>query len=399
MKIVHIEEFFHPDAGYQVNLLSRLQQSQGQNVTVVTAELKKIPTFLSAFFNAENIDDKDKKFEQDTGVKIVRIPLLAYYSGRAIFYPRLFRIISDLNPDVVLVHGVETFTGMLFMRISKSLKYPVVFDTHMLEMASRNRFSKYFQAFFRRFFTGFFLKQNISLIRVVDSDYVQKCLGIPLDRTELLSFGTDTEHFRPNPNVKRDVRARLGLDSNVFLVVYAGKLDESKGGIFLAEVLREKISLTTGNTIAFLVIGNGDGPYGDDVENLFSKSENKLIRLPTQRYYDLAQYYQAADLAIFPKQCSLSFFEAQSCGLPVLFEENEINIQRILNGNAFKFSPGNVKDFREKLMQLASLASHQFDELRVSARNYVIDRYDYIPIAKRFTQILESAVIQWKRSR
>ena len=43
MHFVHVEDFFHPDAGYQVNLLSRLQVLQGHRVTIVTAELERMP--------------------------------------------------------------------------------------------------------------------------------------------------------------------------------------------------------------------------------------------------------------------------------------------------------------------------------------------------------------------
>lgn len=398
MNIVHVEDFFHPDAGYQVNLLSRLQQAESNEVTVVTAELDKVPSFLTSFFGKDNIPEKDKTFERETGVRIVRVPLLGFYSGRAIFYPRLlFRTVSGLKPDVVFVHGEDTVTGMLFIRLSKWLKYPLVLDCHMLEMASLNRFREYFRAFFRRFITPVILRENIPLIRVVDSDYVEKCLGIPLAHTDLLSFGTDTFHFSPNAEARKAVRARNGIDPDAFLVVYAGKLDETKGGAFLAEALHQKFPLASGRTVEILVIGTSDGSYGAEVERRFASSENKLVRLPTQRYFDLAQFYQAADLAVFPKQCSLSFFEAQSCGLPVLFEENEINNQRAPSGNAFLFAPGSVEDFRSKLMWLASLPVDRFVEISDKARSYVLDNYDYVPIARRFTDVLQRAVTAWRR--
>lgn len=397
MKIIHVEDFFHPDAGYQVNLLSRLQQLEGNEVTVVTAELDKVPSFLTNFFGKDNIPEKDRAFERETGVRIVRVPLLAFYSGRAIFYPRVFRIVAALKPDVVFVHGEDTLTGMLFIRFSKWLGYPIVLDCHMLEMASLNRFREYFRAFFRRFITPVILRENIPLIRVVNSDYVQKCLGIPLSHTDLLSFGTDTSLFSPNAQVRQAVRERHGIDPNAFLVLYAGKLDETKGGAFLAEALRQKFPPAAGRPIELLVIGNSDGAYGALVERDFAGSENKLVRLPTQRYFDLAQFYQAADLVVFGRQCSLSFFEAQSCGLPVLFEENEINNQRAPSGNAFLFTPGSVDDFRRKLMWLASLPADRYTEIARSARSYVLHNYDYVPIARRFTAVLQRAVTAWRQ--
>ena len=124
MKAVHIEEFFHPDAGYQVNLLSRLQVAQGNDVTIVTAELDKMPSYLTAFFGKDHIEERDRAFERETGVKVIRIPLLGYYSGRAIFHPRLFRTVSACRPDVAFVHGEDTLTGILYIWLARWLKYP-----------------------------------------------------------------------------------------------------------------------------------------------------------------------------------------------------------------------------------------------------------------------------------
>lgn len=399
MKIVHVEDFIHPDAGYQVNLLSRLQKADGHEVTVVTAELDKIPSFLTAFFGKDDIPEKDRLFELETGVPIVRLPLLGFYSGRAVFHPRIFKTVSDLKPDVVFVHGEDTLTGMLFILLARWLKYPLVLDCHMLEMASVNRFREYFRAFYRRFITPIILSENIPLIRVVDSDYVQKCLGIPLSHTDLLSFGTDTSYFKPDREMRNIIRARLGFSENTFLILYAGKMDESKGGAFLAEGLKKKLSCATGRPIEFLVIGNTDGDYGERVERQFRGSENRIVRLPTQRYYDLAQYYQAADLAVFPRQCSMSFFEAQSCGLPVLFENNEINDQRASFDNAFLFKPESVEDFRRKMLEIASLPLGHYQRTSASARRYVLEHYDFVPIARRFTEVLHRTILAWQKKK
>lgn len=396
MKIVHLEDFIHPDAGYQVNLLGRLQVRQGHEVEVVTGELDKIPEDLTAFFGRENIVDRDARFECETGVRIHRIPLYGFYSGRAIFHPiQLIKKVISLKPDVLFVHGEDTLTGMIFIVISKWLPFPIVLDCHMLEMASKNKYREYFRYFYRRFITPLILNRNIPLIRVVDSDFVQKCLGIPLKNTDLLSLGTDTDHFKPNPQKRIEVRSELGLSPNSYVIMYAGKLDEHKGGLFLAEAIREKLE-ADGKKIEFLIIGNTVGDYGRSVELALAASGNNIIRLPTQRYFDLAKYYQAVDLAVYPKQCSLSFFEVQACGVPVLFEQNEINFQRSTKGNAFTFVPESVEDFRAKMKELACLNEKENLEISKNARLYVAETYDFLPISQAYTDVLQRAVTNWK---
>src|SRR5690606_17182697 len=158
--------------------------------------------------------------------------------------------------------------------------------------------------------------------------YVEKCLGIPLSRTILLSFGTDTSYFKYDANRNAQFRKKYGISQDAFLVLYAGKFDPTKGGMFLAEFLNLTFNVPGNKKLEFLIVGNPDGDYGEKVVQKIKESNNVIHLLPTQKYRDLLDVYCAADLALFPKQCSMSFFEVQSCSVPILFEANEINTQR-----------------------------------------------------------------------
>ena len=396
MKIVHVEDFVHPNAGYQVNMLARLQVQQGHTVDIVTGELEKVPCLLKDFFGSNNILSLDDLFRLQAGARIHRVPLLAYYSGRAIFQPfKLFKVVRQIKPDVVFVHSEDTVTGILFILLSRWLKYPIVLDCHMVEMASLNPFRNIFRMFYRAFITPIIINRNIPLIRVVDSDYVEKNFAIPLTYTKLLPLGTDTDLFKPHIENMHRVRKDLDLASDAFLVIYAGKLDEDKGGKFFSEAILKKLETSAGRSIEFLIIGNSVGPYSRSVECNFKSSENLIRRLPTQPYLELAQYYQAADLAVFPRQCSMSFFQVQACGIPVLFEENEINIKRVGDGNAFTFKAGKIGSFRDKLVFLASQTKADYSKFSQNARDYALDGYDFVEIAKGYTDVLSAAVDNW----
>lgn len=397
MRIVHVEDFVHPNAGYQINMLGCLQARQGHEVHIVGGEMEKFPDILTGFFGNSDIPEHDERFHRETGARIHRVPLYGFYSGRAIFHPfKLFRQVRRLKPDVVFVHSEDTLTGILFIFFSRWLPYPLVLDDHMVEMASVNPYREYFRAFYRAVITPIILKRRIPLIRVVDSDYVQKCLGIPLSHTHYLPLGTDTDFFQPNPENGRMVRKQLGLGSDSFVILYAGKLDEDKGGMLFSEALLKKLETTTGRAIEFLIIGNAVGKYGRKVEDNFAASENRIKRLPTQRYPDLASYFQASDMAVFPRQCSMTFFQVQACGLPVLFEENEINNIRVSGDNAYTFTPGSIESFREKMVELASRppAAHAASVQR--AREYAMQGYDFVAIARQYTEILQSQADRWK---
>ena len=81
LKIVQIEDFFHPDAGYKINILSKYFAKMGHETVIITAELDKIPDFLVSFFGRDNIEERDREYERRYGVKIIRRPIRAYVSG------------------------------------------------------------------------------------------------------------------------------------------------------------------------------------------------------------------------------------------------------------------------------------------------------------------------------
>ena len=265
----------------------------------------------------------------------------------------------------------------------------------MLEMASRNPLRSLFRSYYRNFITPIIVCWW-TVIRTQDDNYVNRCLGIPEDQTPFISFGTDTSIFFPDNEVKLRFRNKYGISSDDFVVVYTGKLGEAKGGKLLAKAFIEEFNVN--KKIVLIVVGNTKGDdYGNEVEELFSKSKNRIIRFPTQKYTDLPQFYQAADLSVFPKQCSLSFYDAQACGLPVIAEDNNINIDRLKHGNGFTFKAGDINDFREKILKCVDMDETEFKQMKKNAYNYVRDNYDYKNIAEQYTNILVNEYKKYQR--
>jgi len=395
MHIVHIEDFFHPEAGYQLNLLTPLQIEQGNSVTIITSELLRMPKNLTSFFGEEQINYKDKEFTKNTGVKILRIPIYTNISGRSIFNLKIIKILYDINPDVLFIHDLDSFNGILFTWASFIINKPMVFDTHMVELASKNKFKKVFRVFYSYLVAPIFNIKKIPIIRVEDTDYIDKYLGIPIDQTILLSFGTDCNYFKPYLNSKILFRERYSINSDQFIILYAGKLDIYKGGLLLAEALNKKYTLNYKREIVFVVIGSSSGSYGEKVDKLLLNSENKIIRLPTMKYKDLAYYYQSVDAAIFPKQCSMSFYEMQSCGLPVILENNEINSKRLAYDNGILFESDSIESLRTAIVELAN--SNEYNNMSINARKVIVEHYDYSKIAYEFTKIIKNEISKYNQ--
>lgn len=389
MRIVQVEDHVHADAGYQINIISKYFVEFGHEVIIVTAEMDKMPEELTSFFGKDNVRESDEKYEKNYGVKIIRVPMIKYISGRAWFDRSIFSVVDKLKPDVLFVHGNDSLIGMQYLLKVKKLKYPLVCDSHMLEMASVNKFNKIFRKIYRTFWTPIIVKNKIPVIRTQDDTYVERCLGIPLELCPWISYGSDVMIFHPDKNEKSSFRNEYGIESNDFVAVFAGKLVESKGAMLLAETFSRKFN--SKKNVVLLVVGNTEGEYGDKVEEVFSKSENRIIRFPTQKYVDLYKFYMAADIAVFAKQCSLSFYDVQACGLPVVSEANNINVDRCSHNNGKCFEPGNVEDFRRKIEEYINMEDEEFFNVSRNSLEFIEKEYNYRDKAAEYLKILIKA--------
>ena len=395
MKILHVDETFHPAFGYQANPLAKFQQKQGNEVYIATPTKEFLyPVYKEFGDDGHDLEEKDKLYEKETGVKIIRVPAKGYFLRRLVYGKEIFEVVDKINPDVIFVHCVETLTAMRFLL--KNPKYPMMFDSHMLSMASDNKFSKIYEFVFKNLFTRIIKKRKYDVIRTQDDLYVNEHLGIPKEQTPFISFGTDTILFSPSDEARKKFRKENGIDSDSFVVVYTGKLTEAKGGQLLADAFLKKFT----SKITLVCVGTPpDNEYGRKVKDTLSQSENQIITFPTQGYLDLAKFYQQADLSVFPKQCSMSFYDAQACGLPVLSEDNNVNVERCSHENGFNFKSGSVEDFREKIEFISKLNQDTMNKYKNNSRSFINSGYDYKDIAALYTSYLEKAVQKYKNNR
>lgn len=398
MKILHIDETFHPSYGYHVNPLAKFQQMQGHNVTIMTVDKEHLyPVYKEFGDDGSTVLQEDEEYSKATGVKIVRVHTKGYFLKRAVYSSEMFKMIDDIQPDVIFVHCVETLTGMRFLIRKK--RYPLMFDSHMLSMASMNRFVKVYEWAFHNFLARIIRRHGYYVIRTQDDDYINSHLGIPASQTPFISFGTDTILFQPSEEVRIAFRAAYGIEENDFVILYTGKLTEAKGGKLLAEAFTKP--LDTNREVVLVIVGTPpENNYGCEVQALLDQAAVRVVMFPTQKYADLAKFYQMADLSVFPKQCSMSFYDAQACGLPVVSEDNNINVDRCSHGNGSNFKSGDVENFRSEMTKYANMDPDDFQQQRDAAITMITNRYGYDRIAEEYTDYLKASIsMENKRNR
>lgn len=391
MRIVEIEDFFHPDAGYQVNVLSKVLVEHGNEVTIVAAENMEIfPASLTGFFGIENIKERDTWYEETFNVKIVRVKARGYYSGRTLYTSKIYSVVESLHPDLLFVHGNDSLIGMSYTRLAPKLSFPVIFDSHMLSIASRNRLSSVFKKLYSKVYAPIINKQHLKVIRVQDDPYVISDLGIDAELAPYIGFGTDKGIFHPSDERKKKLRLERGIPQEDSVVLYAGKLDESKGGMLLAHAIETSFGI---DSVTFVIAGNASGERAAELESTLASSENRIVRLPTYKYPQLPDLYQMADLALYPAQCSLSFYDVQASGLPVVVDDStKVNIDRVSSGNGILFKAGSEAGLRDAIARYLAMPGNEKDAMKHRALTYIGESFSYDNVARRYEEIFNEVV-------
>lgn len=391
MRILHIDDTFHPNFGYQCNPLAKFQKKAGNEVFIICPEAKYIYSVYHSFGEyGEHLDQDDAKYEKDTGVKIVRVKAKGYIQGRLNYDKKdLLNAIYAIDPDVILAHCMETLTAMYVMRKLRH-KFPMAFDSHMLSMASKNKLSKVFDIGYRLLFTPIIKKEKYTVIKTQNDDYVHAHLGVPKELSQFISFGTDVLLFSVDKEAKKHFLQDKHLPEDTFVITSTGKMTESKDGMLLAKTVKEKFA--GDREVAVVVVADFSGEYEKCVKAELDASENHVFFYPVQQYTQLPWFYQIADVTVFPKQCSMSFYDAQSCGCPVISEKGHVNEERNSHGNGLCFERGSVEDFRRQIQSLLDMPQEEYQKMRSNSYEFVTKNYSYETIAAQYTAVLEQAV-------
>lgn len=136
-------------------------------------------------------------------------------------------------------------------------------------------------------------------------------------RVALLRRGVDHELFRPDPTARDWLTRAYGVPADRPLVLFAGRLDASKG----VPLLTESVRLLRARGGAPHLVMAGSGAEEDAVRRRLGRDVTLLGPLPQDR---LARVYAGCDVFAFPSRTETSgnvVAEAMACGLAVVLPE------------------------------------------------------------------------------
>ncbi len=200
--------------------------------------------------------------------------------------------------------------------------------------------------------------------------------------------GVDVEVFRPNAGERSALRARLMVEPTRHLVLFVSRLVPRKG----AHIAIDALARLEGVELHVV----GDGRARRALEDRARRRDVTTVFRGAVSASELVEYYQAADVFVFPapdrwfgfeqEGFGIVLLEAQACGVPV--------VAGLSGGTAEAVDPESgtlvVGRGRRQWARAIETALSRWRAPAPAARTFVETRFDYDQLAARWTDGLAS---------
>jgi glycosyltransferase involved in cell wall biosynthesis len=357
LKIVIVSGFYSTGMGYTENCLPKFLAKQGHDVHLLTSEYnvygnqadygETYEAFLGPARASEGTFNVD-------GYTVHRMPtrLVQGY----IWLSSLSKTIRSLNPDIVhsIEHGsIQTYKLALlkpfhkFKLFTESHQHLSVVKHYLLEPKFNPRKVSYALT---RTWPGALAAHAVECCYAISPDcaeVAEQFFGVPATKIRRQSLGSDTDLFRPAASSeeltqRKAIRNKLIVSDSQLLCVYTGRFSEQKNPLILAQAI-DSLS-KSGRSVKGVFVGSGAQAAA------ISGLENCMI-LPFMKHAELADLYRAADIAIWPREESMSMLDAASSGLPLVVSDSMGEPERI-KGNGLSYKENDQPSMADAIVKL-----------------------------------------------
>jgi glycosyltransferase involved in cell wall biosynthesis len=387
MKIAHVVDYFQPQLGYQETFLAQEHARMGHSVWVITSD-RYSPILYTGESVKKLLGDRVVKpgFFIEEGVAVWRLKTLIEFP-RSIWMIGLEKKILEINPDIVIVHGIANIAAIRIALLKgNGTHFKLIYDDHMTFEASRH-YLRFLYPLFKFIFAPIIIRKSNALVGVADTCklFMNKMYGFPLDKILVIPLGADTTLFKYDSVAKEKIRKSLGISENEVIFTYAGKIIPVKGPHLLIEAAVELHK--NHENIKILLIGNGPSEYIQKIRDYLKlhRCESICIFHDSVKNSELPQFYSAADVAVWPKEASLSMFEAMACQLPVIISIDSEVQERLSYNNGFLYNANDNLDLAKKMELLLDRNTRKI--MGENGREIVNKKFSWKVIGSQFADL------------
>ena len=314
------------------------------------------------------------------------------------FLKGLCRKISEIKPDVIyviheessLIHHQVYLCNLLNLRRSKI----IFFSMNALGVPHKRTKNPV------RKFIWWLLFQNIKLNTDAALVHYPGCLkslregGYKKPVYIQTQIGVDEEVFRPNPNLRKKYRKKLGIRDTTCVIGYCGRLTKEKGVDDIVDVFSD---ISRNRNVALLLVG--DGPLRNWIEEKKMKNKkSKIIITGFVPQEEVPSYLNAMDIFVIASKTTpywidtfpLAPVQAQAVGLPVVASDSGALPWQL--GNTAKIFPeGDKNKLKEALTELIENKKLR-EKLGELGRKRAMKLFSQKSLTENFKKIVEQVI-------
>lgn len=382
MKVVHLclGSFYPDNYSYQENLLPKFHKKLGYDVEVIASTQSFDEHGKVCFL------DNVGTYQNEYDIKVTRLP---YKSQNKIWkklkrYRGVFDAISAASPDILFIHGGQ------FLDIDKVVKYlrnhqnvTVYVDNHAdfsnsaTNWISKNILHKIIwkhtlhkiEPYTRKFY-------GVLPVRV---EFLKNVYGLPAEKCELLVMGADDELVAKAKasGARSRIREKYGIKDNDFLIMTGGKIDPWKTQTLL---LMQAVKNIDRDNIRLIVFGSVTQELAEQVRSYADGEKIQYIGWINSK--DTYDYFEAADLVVFPGRHSVMWEQVTGQGKPMIVKDWPGTHHIDLGGNVLFLNNDSVNEIQGKILDLLSNPA-QISEMTKIAERKGMQTFSYADISKR----------------
>ena len=322
MKIVHVTmvDAYSEGWAYHRNIISEKNKCDGNEVSIITTKYRMGD-------HGETVLSSPGLSYTKSGIKIIRlndiVPLLPHFvQDRLHWTHSLYKCIENEKPQIIFVHNPQFINlGTVSNYKRNHPQVVLIGDTHADKFVSTGKHPRWSQ-FINQNFWGPLIRRNFKYfdkfcyIGLEQKKFFEEMYKISLKEAEFTPLPAPIVESPEKAELRKEIRAELGLDDSTFLFVHSGKLAKPKRTKDILTALRK-------NKINCRLVIIGSIPEdNDELKGLFAE-EPRVSYLGWKSGDELRRYLAAADLYLQPGNMSVTMQNALACGTPVMIYPHE----------------------------------------------------------------------------
>lgn len=313
MKILHLmlSNFYIDNANYQENAIARQNKIDGHDVRIIASTEVFVKNNTLGLISPRSYVNED-------GIPVERIPYTNFYnkfiSKKIRAYTDLYGLISHFAPDIIFFHGAAAYALVTVAQYKKNnphIKFYV--DSHEdYHNSGRNFLSRNIlhKIFYKKILHKCLPHINkIFYISYESMIYLKERYGISDSYLQFFPLGGFIPDIEMRRNVRKKIRAELGIDEEHILLIHSGKLDSKKKTIETVNAVTRVAS----QKLRLVIIGSTEEKISASIKSII-ESDRRIRYLGWLNSNLLQDYLCAGDLYVQLGTQSATMQNALCCG-------------------------------------------------------------------------------------